>query len=73
MAVGKRTLREVTLTFDKDGAPSVTVTGIAEDLDEGTSTGVARVMVAPAVVNAAVALRDVILTVAAAAGKPLTF
>lgn len=73
MAVGKRTLREVTLTFDKDGVPSVTVTGIAEDLDEGTSTGVARVMVAPVVVNAAVALRDAIIAVAAAAGKPLTF
>lgn len=73
MAVGKRTLREIALTFDAAGNPVITVTGIAEDLDEGTSTGVARVMVAPTIVVAAGTLRDAVLAVALAAGKPLTF
>lgn len=68
-----RKLNEISLTFDATGNPAVVVTGIVTDTDEGTAAGARRDMAQAAVVAAAVQLRDAVLTVAANAGKPLTF
>ena len=72
MAITRR-LNEITVTFDGVGNPSVVATGVITDTDEATATGAARQMQAATVINAAVALRDAVLAVAQAAGKPLTF
>lgn len=68
-----RKLNEITLNFDREGNPTVLVTAIVTDTDEGTNSGAARILQAPAVLTAATALRDACLTLAANAGKPLSF
>lgn len=68
-----RRINDISITFDGMGAPTVIVTGLVIDDVEDTSAGVNRRMIAPAVLTAAAALRDAVLTVAANAGKPLTF
>lgn len=68
-----RKLREILISFDAAGNPAVTVTGLISDDVEGTSTGKAQSMAQAPVIAEAVALRDAVMTVAANAGKPLTF
>lgn len=69
-----RTLSDIRLRITPaSGDVTVVVSGVISDSVEDTSTDRQRIMLAPAVVNAAVALRDAVLTVAAAAGKPMTF
>lgn len=72
MAITRR-LNDIVLTFDSLGNPTVLVTGVITDDVENTSTGAVRNMVAPAVLAAAATLRDAVMTVAANAGKPLSF
>ena len=70
-----RKLHTISVSFTEDGSGNVNVvaTGIITDTSEGTSGPAARAFAQPAVVAAAQGLRDAVLTVAANAGKPLTF
>ena len=67
-----RQLVEVRVNFASDGTPLVRASGIISDDVEGTVTGKDQIMAQAAVVNAAIVLRDAVMTVAANAGKPLT-
>lgn len=67
-----RKLSEISVGFLPDGSPVVRVSGVITDTDENTVTGRSQTMQAATVVAEAVLLRDAVLAVAAAAGKPLT-
>lgn len=68
-----RKLVQISLAYQGSDVATITVTAIVSDDAENTATGVARVLTAPAVVTAANALRDAVVTAAANAGKPVTF
>ena len=72
MAISRR-LHKIEVQFTGNGTPVVRVLAIVTDDEENTSTGASRLIGAPTVINAAAALRDALIEVAAAAGKPIGF
>jgi len=68
-----RKLVEIQLNFAGSNIPIIQVTALVSDDVEGTATGASRILAQPAVVSAANALRDAVVTVAANAGLPVTF
>jgi hypothetical protein len=73
MAITRKLVEIQVNIIDAAGTTSTQVTAVVSDDSEGTTTGAVKLLAAPAVVNAANALRDAVVSVAANAGKPVTF
>lgn len=73
MAITRKFQRIVIELTPGTGAPTVTGFAVVTDDVEGSESGVNRDFLGPNVVADATALRDRIVNLAAAAGKPLTF
>lgn len=72
MAITRR-VTQITMTFEGTEDPRVSHTAMISDDVEGTSSPDTKRWNAPAVVNAAIALRDAIVAQSAGQGRPLTF
>jgi hypothetical protein len=73
MALTRKLVEIQVNILDATGTTSTQVTALVTDDSEGTATGAVKIINAATVVNAANALRDAIVQVAANAGKPITF
>jgi len=68
-----RKLVTITLTYTGSSVHAVHATAVVTDDVEGISDNVLRSINAPAVITAADALRDAVVTASANIGKPVTF